>query len=153
MNFNQLVTLCNDTHQQLIVAASRTVDTHMVARNFLFGHYIVHFEQEGADRAHYGKQTLKALSQALQATAGRGFSVDNLELMRRFYLVFRADMLQAPPSEAPAQPPIPDPSVKSEKVSRISLALQGTILPSIETIEAELSVDLHPKEHNDDTHI
>jgi hypothetical protein len=26
-------------------------------------------------------------------------------------------------------------------------------LPSIEMIEAELSVDLHPKEHNDDTHI
>ena len=132
MNFDQLVTLCNDTHQQLIVAASRTVDTYLVARNFLFGRYIVHFEQEGADRAHYGKQTLKALSQALQATAGRGFSVDNLELMRRFYLVFRTDMLQAPPSETPSQTSIPDPSEKSETHSRISLARWETVLPSDE---------------------
>ena len=84
MNFDQLVSLCHDTHQQLVTAASRSIDTHLVARNFLFGHYIVHFEQEGSDRALYGKQTLKALSQALKSAGERGFSVDNLELMRRY---------------------------------------------------------------------
>ena len=57
MNFEKLVSLCQQTHQQLVAAANRTIDTHLVARNFLFGLYIVHFEQEGADRASYGKQT------------------------------------------------------------------------------------------------
>jgi len=103
MNFEQLVSLCQQTHQQLVAAANRTIDTHLVARNFLFGLYIVHFEQEGADRASYGKQTLKALSQALKSAAGRGFSVDNLELMRRFYLQFRSDVLRSPISETPSR--------------------------------------------------
>jgi hypothetical protein len=70
MNFEQLVLLCQQTHQQLVAAANRTIDTHLVARNFLFGLYIVHFEQEGADRASYGKQTLKALSQCFEICGG-----------------------------------------------------------------------------------
>ena len=118
MNFEQLVSLCQDTHQQLVVAANRAIDTHLVARNFLFGLYIVHFEQEGADRASYGKQTLKALSQALRSAVGRGFSVDNLELMRRFYLQFRSDVLRLPISETPSRiSPAGEPQ-NSETLSR-----------------------------------
>lgn len=118
MNFEQLVLLCQQTHQQLVSAANRSVDTHLVARNFLFGLYIVHFEQEGADRASYGKQTLKALSQALKSAAGRGFSVDNLELMRRFYFQFRSDVLRSPISETPSRISLSGEPKKSETPSR-----------------------------------
>jgi len=134
MNFEQLVALCHDTHQQLIAAASRAIDTHLVARNFLFGLYIVHFEQEGADRARYGKQTLKALSEALKSAAGRGFSVDNLELMRRFYLHFRSDILRAPMSETPSRISPPEASEKSETLSRISPENERPALPSREMV-------------------
>lgn len=132
MNFDQLVTLCNDTHQQFVAAAGRSINTHLAARNFLLGLYIVHFEQEGEDRASYGKQTLKALSSALKTAAGRGFSVDNLELMRRFYIHFRAEILRPEISETPSRISLPDAPEKSETLSRIFSEIQQAALPSHE---------------------
>ena len=126
--------LCQQTHQQLVAAANRTIDTHLVARNFLFGLYIVHFEQEGADRASYGKQTLKALSQALKSAAGRGFSVDNLELMRRFYLQFRSDVLRSPISETPSRISLSGEPKKSETPSRNLSESQWPDQPSREMV-------------------
>ena len=89
MNFEQLVDLCQQTHLELKGRASKAIDSFLVTRNFLMGWYIVEFEQCGEDRAEYGKQTLKRLSTRLKAGLGRGFSVDNLEGMRRFFLAYR----------------------------------------------------------------
>ncbi len=50
---------------------------------------IVEEEQDGKERADYGKQILKELSKVLSKEFGKGFSVDNLENMRRFYLAYR----------------------------------------------------------------
>ncbi|WP_419938775.1 PDDEXK nuclease domain-containing protein [Candidatus Palauibacter sp.] len=84
-DFERLVELCRRTHEETRRSASRAIDRSLVVRNWLFGWYIVEYEQNGADRAEYGKQTLKKLSAALKAVIGRGFSVDVLEQMRRFY--------------------------------------------------------------------
>ena len=135
MNFDQLVTLCSDTQRQFVAAAGRTINTHLAARNFLLGLYIVHFEQEGEDRASYGKQTLKALSSALKTAAGRGFSVDNLELMRRFFIHFRSEILRPEISETPSRISLPDAPQKSETLSRISTEIQRATLPSHEMME------------------
>ena len=135
MNFDQLVTLCSDTQRHFVAAAGRTINTHLAARNFLLGLYIVHFEQEGEDRASYGKQTLKALSSALKTAAGRGFSVDNLELMRRFFIHFRSEILHTEISEAPSRISLPDAPQKSETLSRISTEIQRATLPSHKMME------------------
>ena len=134
MNFDQLVSLCRDTHQRFVTDAARTIDTHLVARNFILGLYIVHYEQEGEDRAAYGKQTLKALSTALKTVAGRGFSVDNLELMRRFYIHFRSEILMPEISETPSRISNSHPSVKSETLSRKSEESPWLALPSPEIL-------------------
>jgi predicted nuclease of restriction endonuclease-like (RecB) superfamily len=134
MNFDQLVSLCRDTHQRFVTDAARTIDTHLVARNFILGLYIVHYEQEGEDRAAYGKQTLKALSTALKTVAGRGFSVDNLELMRRFYIHFRSEILRPEISETPSRISNSHPSVKSETLSRKSEESPWLALPSPEIL-------------------
>ena len=44
--------------------------------------------QNGNERATYGKSVLENLSQKLTNEFGKGFSVDNLEKMRKFYNVF-----------------------------------------------------------------
>ena len=77
--------MCWRTHDQTQRSAAQAIDRALVARNWLFGWYIVEYEQNGADRAKYGSQTLKRLSAALKTKIGRGFSVDALERMRRFY--------------------------------------------------------------------
>ncbi len=65
-----------------------TVNLTMVHTYFEIGRMIVEEEQQGKERATYGKAVLKALSVKLLATFGKGFSVDNLERMKKFYLVY-----------------------------------------------------------------
>lgn len=55
---------------------------------FEIGRLIVENEQQGETRAAYGKGLLKELSQRLTTRFGKGFSVDNLENMRRFYQTY-----------------------------------------------------------------
>jgi predicted nuclease of restriction endonuclease-like (RecB) superfamily len=84
-DFQHLIRLLEQTHQQAQSQANRAINRALVVRNWLFGWYIVEFEQNGVDRAEYGKETLKRISSTLQANVGKGFSVQNLELMRRFF--------------------------------------------------------------------
>lgn len=68
--------------------AARTVNTLLVATYWELGRRIVEFEQSGRERAGYGEQLLQQLSNDLTKRFGRGFSVDNLESMRLFYLSY-----------------------------------------------------------------
>ncbi len=67
---------------------ARGVDLLQVHTNFEIGRRIVEQEQHGSDRAEYGKEILKDLSERLTAEFGVGFSRSNLEYMRRFYLAY-----------------------------------------------------------------
>ena len=79
--------------RELILAARqmvvRSVDTIQVLTNFEIGRRIVKYEQQGKQRAEYGKGLLKKLSAELTGEFGRGFSRSNLEYMRKFYLVYQ----------------------------------------------------------------
>lgn len=69
-------------------AVSRNIDTIQVVTNFEIGRRIVEHEQEGKQKAQYGKQVLKSLSTKLTKEFGKGFSKANLEYMRRFYVTY-----------------------------------------------------------------
>lgn len=56
----------------------------MVYTYFEIGRLIVEEEQEGSERAAYGKRQLADLSKRLIAEFGKGYSVSNLEYMRGF---------------------------------------------------------------------
>jgi len=83
--FQQLIELCQRTHQEMQSRAGRSVDTFLVVRNWLFGWYIVEYEQNGADRAEYGRRFLVTLSKRLQEIGIRGSSPTRLKLYRAFY--------------------------------------------------------------------
>lgn len=68
--------------------AFKQINLIQIITNLLIGKSIVDDEQEGNVRAKYGKAILKKLSARLTEEYGRGFSVDNLENMRKFYLRF-----------------------------------------------------------------
>ena len=65
---------------------ARTVNTTQVAANWLVGREIVEEEQAGTRRAGYGAKVLANLSARLESDYGKGYSVDNLESFRQFYL-------------------------------------------------------------------
>lgn len=96
MKFEQLVAYLRDTHEQMRSIAERSVDVALVARNWMFGWYIVEFEQKGTDRAAYGTALLDRLSSEL----GKGFSVRTLRQFRQFYSQ-RKEILQTVSAESP----------------------------------------------------
>lgn len=82
--FQQVVELLQNARQQVL----RTVNSTMTFTYFEIGRIIVEEEQNGKGRAEYGKQLLKGLSQQLTNEFGKGFSVENLDRMRKFYKVY-----------------------------------------------------------------
>ena len=77
-------------------AAVSTVNTLQVRTNFEIGKRIVQHEQRGEERAGYGRQLLKELSANLTGEFGKGFSVSNLQLMRKFFIENRYQIQQKP---------------------------------------------------------
>jgi len=69
-------------------SAGRAVNAILTASYWEIGRRIVKFEQKGKKRAEYGRALLMNLSEDLTSRFGRGFSVDNIELMRMFYLTY-----------------------------------------------------------------
>ncbi len=60
----------------------------MTATYWEIGRRIVEHEQQGEQRAAYGRELLGRLSADLRTRFGRGFSRQNLQQMRQFYLLF-----------------------------------------------------------------
>ena len=64
------------------------VNKELLSTYWNVGRIIVEYEQENPERATYGKQTLRQLSKELTREFGRGFSVSNIQFMRRFYQTY-----------------------------------------------------------------
>jgi len=71
----------------------KTVNMTMVYSYYEAGRMIIEEEQQGKERAEYGKYIIKKLSEGLTKEFGSGFSIDTLKLMRRFYVVFSEDSI------------------------------------------------------------
>jgi len=67
-------------------ASVRTVNAFMTATYWEVGWRIVEFEQGGEKRAGYGEELLARLADDLTTRFGRGFSRQNLQRFRLFYL-------------------------------------------------------------------
>jgi len=69
-------------------SVARSVNTTQAVANWLVGREIVEEEQKGARRAMYGTGLLQGLSSRLTQEFGGGFSVNNLEHFRDFFLTY-----------------------------------------------------------------
>ena len=67
--------------------ASR-VNTELLSTYWNIGRVICEYEQTVPERADYGKRTLRALSKELTKELGKGFSISNIQFMRRFYQTY-----------------------------------------------------------------
>lgn len=76
--------LLDNARKKVAVAVNQTI----VLTYYEIGRMIVEDEQNGENRAEYGKAVLKDLSLHLTEKFGRGFSEDNLSNMRKFYQIY-----------------------------------------------------------------
>jgi len=90
MGFEKLINLFEQTQTAMQKQAARSVDIALVVRNWLFGWYIVEFENGGAERAElYGKKLIQRLSNELKKLGIRGMSPTNLKQFRLFYEIYK----------------------------------------------------------------
>ena len=82
--FQNISALLENARKRVAVAVNQA----MVLTYFEIGRMIVEDEQNGENRAEYGKELLKDLSLHLTERFGRGFSVENLDRMRFFYKTY-----------------------------------------------------------------
>lgn len=73
--------------------AKTAVNLSMVYTYYEIGKRIVQEEQNGQERADYGKYLIKELSKYLTKQFGKGFSITNLKQMRQFYLIYTNDQI------------------------------------------------------------
>lgn len=74
----------------------KTANQMIVISNWLVGRRIVIQEQNGAERAEYGKHVIEIASDALTKTFGKGYGVTTLRNYRKFYLTFKDITIQQP---------------------------------------------------------
>ena len=84
-DFDGLVAHIQQMQDVLQNNARLVINRHVTAKAWLTGYYIVEYEQKGADRAKYGEQLLKSLSERL---GKKKYSVTTLKIYRQFYQVY-----------------------------------------------------------------
>ncbi|OWP77065.1 PDDEXK nuclease domain-containing protein [Flavobacterium oreochromis] len=82
--FQEVITIVKNSQQHIL----RSVNQTLVLTYFEIGRRIVEEEQRGANRAEYGKYLIQSLSEKLTNEFRKGFSVRNLEQIRKFYQVY-----------------------------------------------------------------
>jgi len=97
-NYRSFVVDIRNLLEQARRQAARSVNAILTTTYWEVGRRIVKFEQKGRSRASYGERLLRRLSGDLSPRFGRGFSVDNLELMRRFCLIWPGAEISETPS-------------------------------------------------------
>jgi len=82
--YEQIVELLQQARKRVVNNVNHT----MVQTYYQIGKNIVIEEQNGNERAEYGKAILQGLSEKLTKQFGKGFTKRNLELMRQFYSIY-----------------------------------------------------------------
>ena len=86
-------------------SAARSVNAAMTAAYWLIGRRIVEFEQSGEERAEYGAALIERLAEDLTGRFARGFSRQNVQNMRLFYLSYPISKIrQTLSGKLPASP-------------------------------------------------
>lgn len=88
----EMTVLCQnaiDLIQYARKVAAKQVNLVQLMTYYSLGRWIVEEQQQGENRAQYGKKVIKNLSAALAEQFGRGFSADTLENARKFYLNYQ----------------------------------------------------------------
>jgi predicted nuclease of restriction endonuclease-like (RecB) superfamily len=85
-NFESLVSNISHVHEVFQDYAAKSVNQFLTLRNWLFGYYIVEYEQIGIDRAKYGENLMQEIADKL--THIKGLRFRQLYLCKDFYLAY-----------------------------------------------------------------
>ena len=84
-SFDELTKIIRDTHDAAQTTAVKAINRMQTMRNWLYGYYIIEFEQHGKDRAEYGTQLLKRLEEKVNR---KGLTETLFKNSRKFYRLY-----------------------------------------------------------------
>ena len=84
-SFDELTKIIRDTHDAAQTTAVKAINRMQTMRNWLYGYYIIEFEQHGKDRAEYGTQLLKRLEERVNR---KGLTETLFKNSRTFYRLY-----------------------------------------------------------------
>ncbi len=90
MDFKELITTLAILNEHLREQSIRAVNVSLTLRNWFFGFYIVEFEQNGKDRAGYGKALLVNIAIEMKALGIPNSNERELRRFRQFYVAYPA---------------------------------------------------------------
>ena len=105
--YNSIKTLLTKARIQIVYHVNIT----MVLTYYEIGRIIIEDEQKGKYRAEYSKKVLEHLSEQLTKEFGKGYSISNLEYIRKFYSVYSSRIPQSLIGE----------SGKSQKIKAVAI--------------------------------
>ena len=128
-SFNSLVSGIQQLHNQLQQSAVNAVNQMLTIRNWLIGHHIVEFEQNGKDRAEYGDRLIESIADELKHI--KGIDKRSLFRFRQFYLFY-------PQIAEAIRGSVPPVFKQIEKVGSLTPQLpdkikMGTVSPQLQT--------------------
>jgi hypothetical protein len=88
-DYSSLISSIDTLLEQGRMRAYQAINTILTKTYWEIGRTIVEYEQKGKEKAEYGSELLDNISRDLKQRYGKGFSRDNLEKMRKFYVLFR----------------------------------------------------------------
>lgn len=98
-NYSSLITDISGVLENARKFSARAVNSVLTSTYWLIGRRIVEYEYQGMDRSeHYGDSLLENISSDLQKKFGRGFSRQNIQLMKQFYEVYPLEKICQTPS-------------------------------------------------------
>jgi predicted nuclease of restriction endonuclease-like (RecB) superfamily len=123
-------------------SAARGVNLLQVYTNYEIGRRIFEQEQQGADRAQYGKELVRDLATRLTGEFGSGFSISNLKYMRQFYLVYPERVPRIGQTASGQFQPFPEPQSLSGKSvsSPIGQTLSGQLDSPSDSLDHSFSL-------------
>ncbi len=75
----------SEVHKELQSRAKAAINISLSVRNWIIGYYLVEYEQNGEDRAEYGKKTLSTMSAKLKEKGLKNINERELRRYRLFY--------------------------------------------------------------------
>lgn len=84
-SFDELTKIIRDTHDAAQTTTVKAINRMQTMRNWLYGYYIIEFEQHGKDRAEYGTQLLKRLEERVNR---KGLTETLFKNSRKFYRLY-----------------------------------------------------------------
>ncbi len=89
---NNITAICSEVISMVKYARSlaiKNINLIQLVTYYTIGKWIVEEQQNGQERAGYGKKVLETLSNALNKEFGKGFSIATLENYRKFYIMYK----------------------------------------------------------------